>query len=253
MEDLSTGPWIGRGHVFHGRAGPVRHSFRYPTFFLLFDCAREGELRKVLSERFRGVLSFRIEDHLDGRSGGVAERIHEFLRERCGYEAEQVRLQTYPRMFGFAFKPVSFWFCLRGGSLEAVLCEVNNTFGERHFYWLRPEGGFGADSWHETAKVFHVSPFFPVAGFYRFRFRQESARSRVDINHHHDDGSLALATWIEGSLAPLSAVSRSHLVARYGWMTALVWLRIHLQAARLFLKRVRFFKKPDPPSRKVTS
>lgn len=254
MEELNSDQaLLGRGHVYHGRTGSPRHGFKYPTFFILFDCQAEVDLLRLLARRFRGVLSFRAEDHLDGRPGPLIENVRAFLREHCAYEPERVSLQAYPRMFGFAFKPVSFWFCWRAGQLDAVLVEVNNTFGERHFYWLKPEGGFDGERWHETAKVFHVSPFFSVSGSYRFRFRRSPTRSRVDINHHAEDGSLALATWIEGELSPLGESSALALVARYGWMTALVWLRIHGQAARLFFKRARFFKKPEPPARKVTT
>jgi hypothetical protein len=47
----------------------------------------------------------------------------------------EVVLQTMPRVFGFVFNPVSFWFCHdRDGGLRAVLAEVSNTFGERHNY-----------------------------------------------------------------------------------------------------------------------
>ena len=42
---------------------------------------------------------------------------------------------TMPRILGYAFNPVSFWFCFDAGKgLRAVLAEVNNTFGERHCY-----------------------------------------------------------------------------------------------------------------------
>ena len=48
-------------------------------------------------------------------------------RARCG-------LHTYPRVLGYTFKPVSFWYHRADGSLRAILVEVNNTFGERHCY-----------------------------------------------------------------------------------------------------------------------
>jgi hypothetical protein len=53
-----------------------------------------------------------------------------------------------------------------GGSLRAIVVEVNNTFGERHCYLL------DAPRWRRTdaRKVFHVSPFLRVEGEYRFRF-----------------------------------------------------------------------------------
>ena len=58
----------------------------------------------------------------------------------------EVWLHCYPRVLGYAFKPVSFWYCHRAdGALAAVVVEVNNTFGERHCYLLarRRQLGFG--------------------------------------------------------------------------------------------------------------
>ncbi len=44
----------------------------------------------------------------------------------------EIWLQCYPRVLGYSFKPVSFWYCQRSdGSLRAIVAEVNNTFGER--------------------------------------------------------------------------------------------------------------------------
>jgi DUF1365 family protein len=70
-------------------------------------------------------------------------------------------------MFGYTFKPVSFWYCHdEAGRLRAIVVEVNNTFGERHCYLLdAPRYGQTL----QARKVFHVSPFCNVEGSYRFR------------------------------------------------------------------------------------
>ena len=68
---------------------------------------------------------------------------------------------TLPRMLGYVFNPVSFWFCRdRAGALRAVLCEVNNTFGESiAILSTTPIAArSGPDEWLEGRKVFHVSP-----------------------------------------------------------------------------------------------
>ena len=49
----------------------------------------------------------------------------------------EIVLYAFPRMLGYVFNPVSFWVCHdRDGGVRAVLCEVRNTFGERHNYLL---------------------------------------------------------------------------------------------------------------------
>ncbi|WP_309786576.1 MULTISPECIES: DUF1365 family protein [unclassified Caballeronia] len=66
---------------------------------------------------------------------------------------------------------MSFWLCERAdGALRAVLCEVSNTFGERHAY-LPDTGRPIANGMPLTArKVFHVSPICEVEGHHTFRF-----------------------------------------------------------------------------------
>ena len=62
-------------------------------------------------------------------------------REGIAADGEVV-LYAFPRMLGYVFNPVSFWVCHdRDGAVRAVLCEVRNTFGERHNYLLaHPDG-----------------------------------------------------------------------------------------------------------------
>ena len=194
----------------------------------------------------------RAEDYLDGQAGDLEALAKKFLHDKCGFTADEVWLQTLPRMFGYAFNPVSFWLCRRAGALEAVLCEVRNTFGEKHFYWIHPEGGVAAAGWYGTNKMFHVSPFFPVEGSYKFRFQFSAEKFRVDIQYFGPDQVLRLATWIQGQLQPLAQQTLLAILFRYGWMTPVVSLRIHVQAFRLWLKKARFYHKPVPPAEELT-
>ena len=68
-------------------------------------------------------------------------------------------------MLGYVFNPVSFWFCQRrDGSLRAIVCEVNNTFGERHCYLLDHGRTLHWGELLSAKKIFHVSPFCAVNG-----------------------------------------------------------------------------------------
>ena len=243
---------LGEGYVYHGRQGSVANAFRYPTFFLFFRCDQEPRMR-ALFRGARGFLSLRAQDYLAGRSGALDERAREFFSERCGYIADEIWLHTLPRMFGYAFNPVSFWVARREGRIDAVLCEVNNTFGERHFYWLYEGGAALEGKWLTAEKIFHVSPFQPVEGSYRFRFQITSDHAGVDIHYHGPNGETRLTTYVKGALVPLERASGVRLLLRYGWLTPLVVFRIHFQALRLWIKRARFYKKPEPPTQEVSS
>ena len=239
---------IGFGRVMHARLQPVLHRFDYPVYFLrlpVHDLAR-AETRWFSLNRFN-LLSFYEADHGDGGNGLDWARS---LLQQHGLVADgEIWLTTFPRVLGYAFKPVSFWHChAADGALVAVLAEVNNSFGERHVYLLRtddPEATLHAD------KVFHVSPFFPVRGQYTFRFQCGASffRSRID----YDDGNgetLRTAWW--GRLEPLTARASLRAFFSYPLMTWGVIARIHIQALRLFAKRVPFFRKPPTPLDEVT-
>lgn len=244
---------IGEGHVHHARPGAHANKFRYPIFYLMFPLNDEAGFLAGIRRRFLGVLSVRPRDYLNGKAPSLNEGVRRLLREECGYEAEEIWLQTLPRMFGYGFNPVSFWWCRRAGKLEAVLCEVNNTFGERHLYWIQPGGELMPPAWVEAKKVFHVSPFFPVEGTYRFRLEATAKDFRVNINYHAAGGELALTTSLAGRFAPLAEYSLAKILFRYGWMTPLVMMRIHYQALRLFLKGAKFHRQPAPPSQRISS
>lgn len=244
--------YIGEGQIYHSRKVANKNSFRYPTFFVYLNCADEERLRQIMKQNFWGCLSLSAENYLDGEKGSIDQRIKNFLKERCHYIAEEVWLHTLPKMFGYAFNPVSFWFCRRGGVIEAVLVEVHNTFNERHFYWIYPKESFTSEMWLQTEKVFHVSPFFPVEGYYKFKFDVQDDRIAVAINYHAPNHELRLATGVEGVLKPLAQVSLSTILWNYGWMTPLVVIRIHYQAFKLWLFKTKFYSKPELPGKDVT-
>ncbi|MEO8546631.1 MAG: DUF1365 domain-containing protein [Betaproteobacteria bacterium] len=259
-------PMIGFGEVRHTRLRPAHHAFSYAGYFLLLpmrsmqDPAHAAARSPLARNRF-SALSFFDRDHGDGRSpeaGGALAWLDALLLDHGITDATgEVWLQCYPRVFGYAFKPVSFWFCHRpsdqdGGALRVIVVEVNNTFGERHWYLLdQPRWGAQLDA----DKMFHVSPFLQVRGQYHFRFmrarRAAGERSVARIDYDDGEGAVLL-TSVSGALEPLTLTSLRKALWRYPAMTLGVISRIHLQAARLWLKRVGFTPKPDAPAVPVT-
>jgi len=251
-------PLLGLGQVRHTRLRPVRHAFSYPTFFLLLPLRHmRAHGSGDLARNRWGWLSFRDADHGDGRGpqhGGALAWMEELLAAHGIDDADgEIWLQCYPRVLGYTFKPVSFWYCHRAdGTLRAIVAEVNNTFGERHCYLLdRPRDGQEL----RAHKVFHVSPFCRVEGEYRFRFLRARRPGgpqllvRVDL---HDAAGALLQTSLSGALQPLSRRSARAALLRQPLLTLALIARIHWQALRLWLKRVPFFTKPAPPAQFVT-
>jgi uncharacterized protein len=249
---------IGFGQVRHTRLAPTRHAFAYPTYFLMLPM-RAMRMRGsgALAWNRRALLSFHDVDHGDGRSGqtgGCLAWIDELLAKEGIADAQgEVWLHCMPRVLGYCFKPVSFWYCHNSDNqLRAIVVEVNNTFGERHCYLLDTPS-YGAEL--QAAKVFHVSPFCKVEGSYRFRFMRttQPGLGRTVARIDFDDASgPVLQTSVSGSLEPLTRQSVRKALWRYPAMTLGVILRIHWQAFCLWCKRNRFFRKPVPPESFVT-
>jgi uncharacterized protein len=242
-----SAPLIGTGVVRHQRLRPVAHAFEYPTYFLMLPMrALRAQPCAALARNRFGLLSFHDRDHGDGGADALAWLEALLQREGIAGADGEVWLHTYPRVAGYAFKPVSFWYCHRtDGALAAVVVEVNNTFGERHCYLLSgPELGFGREM--TASKVFHVSPFCSVEGRYRFRFMRTADRTVARVDHDDETGPLLL-TSVSGRLQPLSAASARAAFFGMPMMTLGVIARIHWQALQLWLKRVPFFRKPAPP------
>jgi hypothetical protein len=254
-------PLIGMGRVWHRRLRPVQHAFGYASYYLLLPMrALALEPDPLLHRNRFGALSFHDQDHGDGDDDALAWLDALLAQEQIIDAQGEVWLQTYPRVLGYVFKPVSFWFAHRlDGSLAAIVAEVNNTFGERHCYLLSGSGlQWGATL--EANKVFHVSPFCNVAGRYRFQFqwRGEPARAPshtvARIDHDDPDASSGplLQTGIAGRLQPLTTASLRRAFFGMPLMTLTVIWRIHWQALRLALKRVPFHRQPPAPERFVT-
>jgi DUF1365 family protein len=240
------------GRVRHLRVRPVTHGFDYPTYFLLLPLRtlRARPDAALARNRF-GLIAFHDRDHGDGRADCLAW-LDERLRAEGVHDADgEVWLQTYPRVLGYVFKPVSFWYChRRDGSLAAVVAEVNNTFGERHCYLLAGPGlGWGREL--RADKAFHVSPFCRIEGGYRFRFARSGHRivARVELD---DAEGPVLVTSVSGEFAAATPARQRRAFFGQPAMTLGVIAHIHWQALCLWLKRVPFVRKPPAPARPLT-
>ena len=204
----------------------------------------------------RGLVSFDPADHGPPDGAPALAWIRGLLREHGVAADGEVALYAFPRMLGHAFKPVSFFACHDvEGALRAVVAEVHNTFGERHAYLLTaPDAApIAAGRTLVARKAFHVSPFCEVRGQYAFRFVFHDDRWLARIDYHDGPGAALLETWIDGAAAPLTRAALRRLPWRYGFFTAGVVARIHAQAARLWMKRVPWFRKPPPPAVSYTA
>ena len=233
------------GTVMHRRLRPVEHGFHYPVFFIQLPLrqAAAHEHNRLFAFNRKGWLSVHARDHGPRDGSDLWQWAQGELAARGWPTGGEIVLQTFPRVLGYAFNPVSFWFCHdTAGQLVAVLAEVNNTFGDHHAYWLRVQVplSMGHGSGLQADKAFHVSPFCQVQGHYRFWFGTQSQTPWSRIDYHDDQGRLMI-TSISGKSHGWSPSVLTKALLRMPLLGLSVMGRIHWQALRLLVRRVPFY------------
>lgn len=266
-----TTPALCTGEVMHARTRPSRNVFHYPVFYFRLPLSQLNLLKiRGLAINRRGLCQILNRDHGPRDGSDLLIWARRLLAEQGlgSITADgEIVLQTMPRLLGYTFNPVSFYFCYdRETRLRAVICEVSNTFGERHNYLVahKDHRPIEAQDRMRADKVFHVSPFFPLGGRYEFRFGGTAQAPVAIINYtaipdnvSSDAGSGAgqygLRTWLRGHATPLTSQSLGRALWRFPLLTFGVITRIHWQALRLWLRKVTFFTKPSHPLKETTT
>ncbi len=241
------------GQVTHVRLRPAPHRFVYPLFYVRLNLARldECDTRWFGVDRWRPLSIWR-RDYGPRDGSSLEQWMRALLRDHHIDADGEIWLQTFPRVAGYVFNPVSFWHCHdAAGQLRAVLAEVNNTFGESHRYLMRIAPTAGGSATATADKQMHVSPFCEVKGHYRFRFRLDGASHCTGLDYHDGDGVL-LRTALSGRPVPMTDSALAGALLRYPLLGLGIVFRIHWQAFRLWLKHVPFFSKPAAPSHQTT-
>ncbi|WP_232522623.1 DUF1365 domain-containing protein [Chitinibacter sp. GC72] len=247
---MAAAAYLLRGQVMHARLRPIINRFVYPVFCVRLNLARLTELRG----RWFGVdcartVSVQSRDYGPRDGSDLLLWIRQVLREHELPHDGEVWLQTFPRVLGFVFNPVSFWYCHdANGDLRAVLAEVNNTFGDTHRYLLVAQAGAVIDEHTPllSRKLMHVSPFCAVAGHYQFRLRDTASTAFVGIDYF-DDAGLLIKTAIGGYMQPLNDASMLRALLAQPLLTLGVFAKIHWQAVKLWCQKVPFYRQPPAP------
>src|SRR5215218_1188879 len=129
------------GDVMHARLKPFGHRFNYRVMNLLIDLNRLDEadrLSKLFGVNRRALYSFHEKDH-GARDGSSLHAFAERAAAAHGINlgGGSISLLCYPRLLGYAFTPLSVYFCKDArGELALLIYEVRNRLGEMHHYIL---------------------------------------------------------------------------------------------------------------------
>lgn len=249
----------------HLRLRPVWHRFVYPVFMLRINLNEAYSAKVPFTSFMLGLnkwrpLSIYFKDYGPRDGSNLITWVQQKLGSESILDIAEIELQSFPRVFGYAFNPISLWYCYdEQRALKAILAEVNNTFGEHHFYLLhaRNHQVIESDTVLTSKKMMHVSPFCERKGHYQFNFKESLNRLSVKIDYHDDADSTAY----KSSLIHTAIVGRKLALTNTNLLSALikqpflglgVFFRIHWQAFILWRKRVPFYRQPPASTSQLT-
>lgn len=252
--------------VLHHRLAPKAHRFSYRLFYFAIDLDELAHLHTTLrlfSFNCANLYSLRDRDffpthepmhnpsaremesaaatpspHLDLKS-----RVLDWLEARgVALAGGKVLLVTLPRIAGYLFNSVSFYFCFdRHGHPVTAIAEVTNTFRElKHFHVNERRG---ERSFHlRVPKHFYVSPFSDVDVEFDFTLRVPAGRLAVQIDDYAQ-GQRTLISTLTGVRTDLSDRQLAWFSLKFPLLTVRVIALIHWHALRLWVKRLPWFAK----------
>lgn len=244
---------------------PDKNKFSYPIYMYYLDL---DEL-DTLAERFTlfgknhwNLFSFYDEDHFifvrqTGKPDRIARATFDYSREKYvgkdtkervrealgelgfAFEPGKVFLLTQLRNLGYIFNPVSFYYCYdTQGNLRVLLSEVNNTYRDQKLFYTEVDPGQKRHR-DRQKKGFYVSPFIDMDTEITWSFEEPAEKLYMEVESVKD-GKAILSTSLTGERKPISATTLLLLFLRYPMMPLVTMVLIHLQALKLWLKKVRF-------------
>jgi len=247
-------------HLLHHRFSPKAHQFRNRLFLFCLDLAELDPLAKRmrLFSRNRGNL-YSLQDadflpieedspwrRMAGGGLSLREKVERILaKEGIELQGGRILLVGNPRIGGYLFNPVSFFFCFdESGEPLCAIAEVTNTYREVKTYLLRPETRHDNTFTFRTPKNFYVSPFSPVGLEFEFSLRLPGDQLVIRIDEY-DGPKLVLHSVLVGRRQKLSDGALLRFACKYPFLSAGIMLLIHLQALILYLKKIPHRRKSD--------
>lgn len=254
------------GVVTHHRHAPKVHALRYRIYSMLLDLDRVDETAqrcRLFSRNRFNLFAFHDRDHGDGSTTPLLRQTIERVALAHPDTARgivRVALLCMPRVLGYAFNPLSVYYCYDAAdAVIAVVYEVNNTFGQRHTYVIPVDAthrhNAGQRIQQTCDKRFHVSPFLPLSMRYVFRLTPPDARLSIAIDTRLQgrdaqrlEGKSMLDAAYVAQRRPLTDATLLHAFVTHPLLTLKVTLGIYWEALFIWRKGATFHRTPAVPA-----
>lgn len=233
--------------IRHQRLRPRQRFFEYGAFMLSLDLEAKPRVPFLSFNRFN-LLSLDDRDHIDlDKSRGIRHNLIAWLKSKnvpCPEDAK-VRIVTFPRVLGYAFNPVSFYYVgTSDGEPLYSVAEVRNTYHEMKLFLVDEKTPTG---WQrKMAKDFYVSPFSEVSDCFEFKLGSPDQSWTVQIANSDSEGT-TLVSSVHGERHPLTGGRLAWFFVKYPLLSVKVIISIHWQAFKLWFKKVPYFAKTHKP------
>lgn len=257
--------------VMHRRLSPKVHQFNYRIFLFCLDLDEIGATAsrvRFFSHNRWNLYNFRDRDHLTLpglEQASIKENILAWIRSQAAppalpAEADQIRIHfvTLPRVLGYIFNPVSFYFLAERTTAQPLcaVVQVGNTFREMKPYLLGAPSvptapappGAAPDYRLITPKLFYVSPYSDLDLHFDFKLKIPGDYLDIHIDERRSaDGPQVLLSALTGKRQPLTTARLLWLTVKFPFITLKVIFLIHWEALRLWLKKLPFHRKAANP------
>ena len=251
--------------IIHNRHGTPAHELKKPGFSVLLDLDRLDEANRtswLFSVNRFNLISFHEADfgpnHKSKRTkNGPLVSLSAYIRSLAQehfdpQKIKKIEMLAFPRILGMAFNPITIYRCLDHDNKDCFrVYEVHNTFGDSHSYASVISTGTDTVPLHKVDKMMHVSPFFDVDGYYQLAIRRSETALKLMVRYCKGKSTLLTAT-LTGEIVPLSTARLLKVIILSGHFPMRPLMSIHYEAVKLFLKGVRFHRRPLPPEQSVS-
>ena len=241
--------YIYKGRIKHRRFTPVMQSFNYSIFMTFFDINKiESIFKKSILWNVNkfALISFQRKDYHGDPNISLDLAVRETIYQKKGIKIEgPIRILTHLRYFGYCFNPVTFYYCYNKNDtkVQMIMAEVTNTpWNERYTYFI--DSKKNNNFLEHLDKKFHVSPFWEMDHQYEWYFTSPNEKIFVNMKNFKSKQKVFDATLDLNQRIEMNFYNLLFHTLTYPFLTLMVYLRIHYQALKLWLRGVKYVDHP---------